>query len=306
MNIIQPISEIASLHICLGTACNHRCIMCYQKDFSTKMNEIVYKERLLPVYPYLQDLTLQGGEPTILKEVREMADLVLSINNNVKLSMVTNGHKFNEYWQNIFKERGNWLHVSFNAATEETYKAINLGGNWTELITNFSSMRKINPIMPMYMTMCVLDENIHEISKLISLAHDLGATACRYFFDFNKFPRDKRLVISECEKAKELSGLYEIPGHGLDNLINFSSDVYGGSEGLKDFSKLCPNPFNHLYIEASGELKFCCYLEHFVGNLNENTLEEIWNNGEVQIMRQRFFDKKYAEAGCDMNRCQFF
>jgi MoaA/NifB/PqqE/SkfB family radical SAM enzyme len=58
----------------------------------------------------------------------------------------------------------------------------------------------------------------------------------------------------------------------------------------------CQRPWTGLYVENNGWVKVCCFESPPIGNLDEQSLEEIWNGPLVQRMRQQFLDGKPPEA----------
>ena len=87
------------MRLTMGMQCNVRCTMCYQTDFSPKFNmdPVVYRERLKEVYPHLRGVKLIGGEPTIMKNCREAAQLLRAYP-RIKLNITTNGIFIDDFW----------------------------------------------------------------------------------------------------------------------------------------------------------------------------------------------------------------
>ncbi len=79
-----------------------------------------------------------------------------------------------------------------------------------------------------------------------------------------------------------------------------------GAQKLLDEGRFCPIPFVQLQLNAMGKISACCFSEeHNVGNVADNSIEEIWNGSEMQKWRQEFLDgdpkiceKAIANFGC--------
>jgi len=69
----------------------------------------------------------------------------------------------------------------------------------------------------------------------------------------------------------------------------------------------CPFLWSQLIINVHGDVTPCCFTykkEHAFGNINENTIEEIWNNEKYVSSRRFFLNKDYKDckticAGCN-------
>ncbi len=64
---------------------------------------------------------------------------------------------------------------------------------------------------------------------------------------------------------------------------------------------ICKNLYEKIYVDAAGNLTLCCFGKtKGVGNLLEDSLEEIWNGEVYQACRKAFFDGKLPDfcIGC--------
>jgi sulfatase maturation enzyme AslB (radical SAM superfamily) len=76
--MLTPFEGLSRLHLIMGLQCNVRCTMCYQTDFSPKFNmpPEVYRERLNEAYERVTSVKLQGGEPTVMMNCKDVAMLL--------------------------------------------------------------------------------------------------------------------------------------------------------------------------------------------------------------------------------------
>lgn len=60
--------------------------------------------------------------------------------------------------------------------------------------------------------------------------------------------------------------------------------------------KFCPKPFEYVSIKEDGSVWFCCssWLPYSIGNLYDNTLEEIWHGERAEIIRQSILDQSFS------------
>lgn len=70
-------------------------------------------------------------------------------------------------------------------------------------------------------------------------------------------------------------------------------------ELAKKSKTFCIYPWIHQYVGTTGDVKPCCVFEHNdeLGNLKNNTLEEIWNNDDTKKLRLKLLNGE-QEKGC--------
>ena len=61
--------------------------------------------------------------------------------------------------------------------------------------------------------------------------------------------------------------------------------------------RACQKPWTGLMVESEGSVKVCCFTSPYVGNLNQQSFEEIWNGPALQALRRSFLDGTPPE-GC--------
>ncbi|MBK6910336.1 MAG: radical SAM/SPASM domain-containing protein [bacterium] len=106
-----PLEYLRHLHLEMGQQCNVRCSMCYQTSFSPKdkLDDIVWKEKLLDAYAVIESITMQGGEPTVLPNCLELVRIITRDFPHVTLDTVTNGLMWNGEWEDAFLSQGKVL-----------------------------------------------------------------------------------------------------------------------------------------------------------------------------------------------------
>ena len=64
----------------------------------------------------------------------------------------------------------------------------------------------------------------------------------------------------------------------------------------------CKEPFYKIEIETNGDVCLCCQTWHpkIVGNLFKNTIEEIWQGKEAQLVRASIIDQSYKYCSLDI------
>ncbi|MEU1756181.1 radical SAM/SPASM domain-containing protein [Micromonospora matsumotoense] len=85
-------------------------------------------------------------------------------------------------------------------------------------------------------------------------------------------------------------------------LTNRAGNVLGRPTVL--LNQFCVRPFNEFYITQDGRVVLCCQdwsVQEVMGNVNDNTIEEIWNNEKYTARRASLLRKERTDlcAKCD-------
>jgi sulfatase maturation enzyme AslB (radical SAM superfamily) len=85
------------------------------------------------------------------------------------------------------------------------------------------------------------------------------------------------------------------------NLHYFNKDQF--NPNLPKIDKICPRPYTAIEIAAMGEVIVCCFdwLPLVLGNVLENTIEEIWEGHKAQTLRNSVTDGTYRY--CNRETC---
>lgn len=278
----RPVSDIRSLHLILTLRCNYRCQFCFQPNFHEDLNELVWRTRLAPVYPILQDVVLHGGEPTVAPSFVEFCDLVCSVNTTTRFSLFTNGFRFDGYWADLMLSRGRFVNFSLNAASRDTYAKVNRRDHYDAVlkrIREFGARRRASDAtVALDFSFVITYGNLHELADFLWLAAEHQADRVRFFFDLGQRPPDLAEVSRQLGKAGEVrSQLPELSVWGLEVFEGRMfgrpvADAYLESTG-------CTRTFNNLYVSVNGEASFCNFLHwNPIGNLMTQKITEVWNS----------------------------
>ena len=75
---------------------------------------------------------------------------------------------------------------------------------------------------------------------------------------------------------------------------------------MQEKSKFCKEPFQNVEIHPDGVVYACCpnFSNYYkIGNIFENSFEEVWNSDKIQELRRRILNNDYSL--CDVNGCAF-
>jgi MoaA/NifB/PqqE/SkfB family radical SAM enzyme len=282
--------------------------MCYQTDFSAKLNmpSSIYREALSDVYQWVEVVKLIGGEPTIMKNCREVASL-LRTHPNARLSVTTNGVRVDDFWHETFIDQCEWVSFSINAASKAAYDRIVIWGDFAKVIRNIERLvadRK-GALPSIGLSAVILKDNVFEMNKLIRLAASIGVDQVSFVMD----PILSRASLpptcelrSEVDAAKVAQIETGIRVEGLDTFEKYFVGDHAGL-ALVRARKMCTMPFHNLVVDWNGDVRICCNTWVKVGNLNKTTLPEILTGPALLAFRRRMQESNYlwCNPGCDDN-----
>ncbi|MBA3064881.1 radical SAM protein [bacterium] len=307
--IIYPIY----MEVSPSGACNHRCLYCGLDFMEYKPQYLktdVLKERLSELGKLgLKSIMYAGeGEPFLH---RDMAEIIEHTNkSNIDVGITTNGVLLNKKVVDSTLEFTNWIKVSINGATRNTYSKIHRTKpeDFDKVIENMSYAAKVKRdngyFCTLGMQLVLLPENSHEVLKLAALSKDIGMDYL-VIKPYSQHPQSKTTEYSAIQY-----GDYEYLGNELKkfntadfNVIFRLRAMEKWDDGGRNYRRCLALPF-WSYIDAGGNVWGCSvYLrdERFLyGNIYEQTFQEIWN-GEKRMQSLREVSEKLDTSQCRVN-----
>ena len=169
--------KISEFHFSHSRVCNAKCIYCSDEYSSGTTN--------YNTYPVIKDLiekgyykaggeaTMQGGEPTLMQNFEELADLFLK--NGTVLRVHTSAIKFSQKVADALKVGKGSVVISIDSATRETYKKIKQVDAFDlvcESIKKYTEASCENVIVK-YVIVPGFNDNLNEIDKFFRLMNQL-------------------------------------------------------------------------------------------------------------------------------------
>jgi radical SAM protein with 4Fe4S-binding SPASM domain len=196
--------------------------------------------------------------------------------------------------------------VSISAGSNEKYAEIHKGGKMEELLENiaqFAAIKKeLNVSSPeLSVNFVAMKDNIQELPLLVKRLAPYGigtievkpeARITEGSFT-NTSTQIDPVIIRETEQLAEGAGI----------IVNwYHYDV--SQSRKKPFQELgiCLQAFRTIHINTLGNVYPCCAGETLgrdsliLGNLYEQSFEEIWNGKKIQKLRRRLIEKEYLPA----------
>lgn len=314
-------SKLTSLICSLTNRCNTQCIMCDTWRTSWEIPPKTYQE-VLGLLPYLEHVIWLGGEvfltplfKEILEKTKEFPYLEQRIN--------TNGVLIDDEWAQRLLQNNIELIYSINGVTKETYEHIHRGVRFEELIKSLNVIKEVKSKITdrkfnLRMNVVVMKSNYLELERFLDFAKEyefsqvqimpiVGEDTPEHIFSA-KYQDEIILnyLNGVIERLKPIAKDYNI--ELLNSLPALSSFVSGQEEAevhSKDDGPFCYLPWQQVLIYPDGNVRFGCFCDVSIGNVLENSLDEIWNSQKAQVYRQKVALGGYRDlcsARCVQNR----
>jgi MoaA/NifB/PqqE/SkfB family radical SAM enzyme len=311
------------LGVTLTTRCNLRCIMCNIYKVPWDISERTVKE-IIEYFPYLRYIMWLGGEVFLSSYFDELFDKA-AMYPKLKQVIFTSGILIDETWAKKLVNGNIMLSYSIDGFTKKTYETIRKGASFEDLLESIDIITKYKKdynsgvFHPDKFTtginVTVMKSNYHEIEMAIDFAK-------RYDFDLVTLNSIDGLLESEniffqndaefaeyvekvmpavIHKAKNYGitlntwlPKIERPSSSLGS-VNIQdreskSDCDERDCSVKNKGILCHLPWQHLFIDPGGKVRPFCLCKKEIGDINKNSLKEIWNGEAMQFYRQKILD----------------
>ncbi len=298
-------SKPLNIFIELTRNCNFRCIMCPQPltrgyDTSLDMPWSLFKKVADTLFPYAQYVDLRGfGESIIMKDWKRCLDYCLRFDS--KYGLVTNlSIQDDEMWK-LMVQNNFFLGISFDGATKKTFEYIRRGANFDIVLRNLRNIARWRqeygmPEKNIKLMVTVQRENIHELPAIIELAREAGVklvqfSPSRVVYEEGVIDRDDIFNHPEIVGPILKKSIKLARKHGI-RLLMTGSLKQRKTETAHGYrvQQSCDHPWTCLYITAEGHVGPCNQLmlplEVLLGDLQQNTFEEIWNNFNFRQFRK--------------------
>lgn len=279
-----------TLTIFLTSRCNLNCMIC---DRGSTENidlqfENLHKLKKAIKYASLINLT-SYGEALLYRRFEDALKYIYSLNSGKDLiRLITNGTLLTERIANLLDGHLNYLKISLNAATKETYSRDMRSGNFektTDSIRTFVARLTLESRKKIYLHMVTHRDNFREIPEFLKLAHSMGIpnVSIGQFCVFRKVDIPKSIYFFKEEYNNVLKKAQKI----ADSLeISFYAQHFSNDKSLGT----CNSITDDCYIDEKGDAYICCTLvgdnELTMGNVYKESFEKIWFSKEYKELRK--------------------
>ncbi len=261
-------------------------------------------------------LILTGGEPTLRKDIYEIAHYATS--KGLRAVLGSNGININKESARRMKDAGiRRLSISLDGASSEVHDNFRgVEGAFDKAVKGAREAKEAGLDFQINTTITKL--NLGEVPKILDLAARLGAVA---YHPFLLVPTGRGIQL----KAQE------IPPQKYEEILcwfarisqkaalpikatcapHYHRVLYQQARkkgeavpvrkhGFDAFTRGCLGGTAFCFISSTGDVQPCGYLEIGCGNIKEKTFPEIWRNSKI-LNHLRDIDKYQGKCG----RCEF-
>jgi radical SAM protein with 4Fe4S-binding SPASM domain len=288
-------------------SCNLRCKTCWRiekKGYDKIKDELTFDEisRILKECKKLGVKTIDltgGGEPFYRKNITDIIKLVKDY--GFEATLTTNGTLLNEEKiRNLINIGLDDLCFSLESGEEKINDSLRGKGTYKQAVHAIKTLNTIKrdskkPVIRI--ATVITNKNYKHISSLVNLAVE------------NKISMISFSVMIEWETNRHLS--MKKKKNALEVLKKLNQDLKskGVSSNLEPIikyglfehepPKFCFAPWEMIFINSNGEVLACCTLashhENVIGNIKEQSLQQIWCGEKMNRFRKMIKNKKYFE-----------
>ncbi len=295
--------------ITTSAACNHRCTFCSTDAIgypAILMDAPLLVERMMEAGNLGVKSVMFGGtgEPLVHKGISYIAT---SAAKWLDVAFTTNGVLLNKL-TNL--DSYTWVKISLNAGTRDSYAAIHRteAKDWDKVWSNIREAVKRKGKCTLGVQCVILPENAYDMGELAALCLDAGVDylVLKPYSQATFMLSHKYENIDYTEMRKYLQGVTALSTKSFKVIYRHNAIAEEiGKQHAYDKCRATPNFC--VYTMADGRVFTCsAHLldDNFcIGNLNENTFQEIWE-GERRRKNWEMmqdFDIKRCRLNCRMN-----
>jgi len=267
--------------------CNAKCHMCNIWQHPTKTEQEI-TPAVIAKLPAIPTINITGGEPFLRKDLDEILAVLKPKTKRVIIS--TNGFCTDRILDVAKKHPWIGIRISIEGLpkTNDELRGIKDGfdrGIRTLIELNHFGLKDIG------FAITVSDKNAKDLLELYHLANMMGvefATSAihnsYYFHKYDNKFQQVPIATTEIEKVIEEQLKSKKPKEWFRAYFN-----YGLINYIKGNPRLipCTMGFHAFFLDTFGEIRPCNVMEETMGNLKENTFDEIWNGKDAERTRYK-------------------
>ena len=247
--------------------CQLKCLMCPRSEMTRKIGDIevdffkliIDRDCKYTAYLFLDEM----GEPLLHPNILDLIEYAQK--RGIKVYLTTNACALNkEISENLLKLKLERLYISFEGVNKEIYERIRRNANFEQVRVNIEYFcelkRKGKYKKPFIQIDCI------ELRETIP--------SFNHFRDYWKDKVDKVNLKSFRDWDGSIPSITELAPKIMPK---------------PPLRERCPLPWFSVVVLWDGKVVPCCYdfdAKYVLGNLREESLEEIWNNDKMTRLRE--------------------
>jgi MoaA/NifB/PqqE/SkfB family radical SAM enzyme len=278
------------INLDITNVCNFNCLTCschspYSKPDSFEHLPGMIFEKLIP---YIKKATVVnivgGGEPLIAPNILTTLDHIRKINPTVYMYTTTNASMLKDLsfiWKTL--QALSEIRISI-LGFKKNYDRLMLGGHFEELTETLKMINQVRPMLdhpvkvtinfPLFRSNC---EDLIPLTKYLGRHHidELNITVFRVFHEQLR----NEAIRENPDFRKKLEKIFS----QVEKICRKSSILLNNANTPKE---RCSRPWEDIIVSVKGKVSLCCLADTTIGDLNTQTIEEIWNGEELKKYRQ--------------------
>lgn len=316
--------SLANVTLELTYRCNWKCDFCFLKDnvLNRRVEELTFDEIVDivdQVAPYHMGFYLTGGEPFVR---RDCIDIIRAIKQRgLKVGVNTNSHILNEGKIDELREIGLDYLISSVHGPEEVHNQVTGVRSYHKAMANLVYWKKKPCRTKILINYVITPDTAAHMNDIVRIGHEAKVDALTFqhetfltrkdrlqhdemwqdlfgkpndvelsFLDFDPAKYDVRDLTEKIDSAKALAKQLGIPTFFKPDLKGKEMDNWYGDDFHHEGS--CSYLYTDARINPQGDVITCQFIPKVVGNVREEKLMTIMNNGAFVEQRQ-----KIQEAG---------
>ncbi len=259
----------------LTNACNARCIMCPRAKLTRNIGNMgmdVVEKLCRDAYQKpLQKINLFGfGESLLHPQLMDIIKFLKNSLPDVELNLSTNGQLLDDELSSGLLVSGiDKINIDIDGVTKQTYEKVRKQLNFETVINNIKNLiaarNRLHSKVKISVTIIEMDLTKAEIKPFQRLWS--GVADMVYVNHYNTW-----------------TGIF--PDRNTQK-INTNRFIFP-----------CKNPWREMIINYNGDIAFCCMDFNstiVLGNIMEQTIEEIWHSEKMEKLRKLHLQGRYNE-----------
>lgn len=300
---VKLTSRPRALFLELTQGCNLRCPMC-------RSELIPPSERLMPrrlfdriaeeLFPTAELVDLRGwGESVILPDFISYVEAVRSAGSNLRI--VTNLSYHRDAALDALVAANATIDVSLDASTSALLDVVRTGSRLPLIEANISRIiGGFGHADNLTLLVTIQRATIEALPDLVTYAANLGVRRIRLA---SVTADDASELAIATQTAALTRALSEATGVALARGMDLVAATQLGSLPTNPTNlPPCIHPWAYCYVAYDGQVGFCDHLigpgnaEYFVGNLNDEDFDAVWNGERMMAMRSEHLGRRRREA----------
>jgi len=295
--------------------CNAKCIFCpggVFPSFSLDIFKSFLEEKLKDVFAKANFVGFCGmGELLLIPEIEEFLDYISFNMFGTTKMIVTNGSPLNrrlcdkiiEACSSTTSDKGisYALVISLHAFDASIHKNITGTHKYLDILSNIKYLcdqkNRLNLNMSLRLAFVITTLNIEHLPDFVRTAAKLGfdGVDCSYLNIYEPrqiqlscyFEKDKTIEAFKMAEDIALEHDFDLK---LPPSFNIPETIQEGN--------CCSDPWKYFYAETQGTVNSCCFANDHMGDLNNDSFEDIWNGKLYQELRNQLSGKLVAHEFC--------